>query len=218
MQTMTKQTNPAELLAQLPISDVENVHGVTFDGELAWLATGDRLLGIDPVSGEERRSFEVPSEAGTAFDGEHLWQLAGGKIRRVNRDTGEVMRTIDAPEGGVNISGMAFAEGHLWLGGYKDKRILKLDPETAKVVRVIETDRYVTGVSWTDGGLWCGASYDGEPISELRRIEPDTGNVAEAITLPEGVNCSGLEVNSAGGQIYFGSGPNLRTAKLPSSN
>ncbi len=219
MQTMTTtEHKPAQLLSELSFDDVDNVAGVTFDGELAWFATGDRLIGIDPESGERRKTFDVAADAGTAFDGEHLWQLAGDKILQINRDSGEILQTLEAPEGGVNISGMAWAEGHLWLGGFKDKRILKLDPTTAKVVRIIESDRFVTGVSWNDGEMWCGASYDGEPTAELRRVNPETGEVTAAIELPEGIGCSGLDVDAAGGRIYFGSGASLRTAKLPSAN
>jgi len=59
-----------------PFPGVHHVHGVTFDGQHVWFATGDKLNALDPASGQTVRSIDVAAHAGTAFDGEHLIQIA----------------------------------------------------------------------------------------------------------------------------------------------
>jgi streptogramin lyase len=78
---------------------------------------------------------------------------ASGKIDPV---TGRVLATIPAPGGGGD-SGLAWAEGTLWVGEYRERKIHQIDPETGAILRTITSDRFVTGVSWVDGTLWHGA-------------------------------------------------------------
>jgi hypothetical protein len=48
-------------------------------------------------------------------------------------------------------------------------------------------------VTWVDGELWHGTSEGDD--SELRRIDPNTGEVHDSIEMPRGVAVSGLESN-----------------------
>ena len=173
-----------------PFEGVEAVHGLTFDGENIWFASGDRLNAVDPKSGKALRSFEVPAHAGTAFDGTHLYQIAEKQIQKIDPKTGRVLSTIPSPGKGED-SGLAWAEGTLWVGQYNDRKIHEVDPETGKVLRTIESNRHVTGVSWVDGELW-HATWEADE-SELRRLDPKTGAVLEQLVMPEGVFISGLE-------------------------
>src|ERR671936_78797 len=102
-----------------PFPEVDQVHGVTFDGRHVWFASGDRLNAFDPGSGRIVRSIELAAHAGTAFDGRYLFQLAGDRIQKIDPTTGRVLATIPAPGGGV--SGLAWAEGTLWVG--QDRKI-----------------------------------------------------------------------------------------------
>jgi glutamine cyclotransferase len=101
-----------------------------------------------------------------------------------------VLATIPAPGGGSD-SGLAWAEGTLWVGQHRDRKIHQIDPESGKILRTIESNRHVTGVTWVDGELWHG-TWEGDE-SEIRRIDPRTGDVLESIEMPKGVNVSGLE-------------------------
>lgn len=184
-----------------PFADVEAVHGITYDGRHVWLAAGDRLVALDPASGSTGRAIAVAATAGTAFDGKHLWQIAGGRIRKIDPGTGRVLAEIPAPGGGDD-SGLAWAEGALWVGQYRERRIHQIDPRTGAVLRTIESNRYVTGVSWLDGELW-HATWEGDE-SELRRVDPATGRILERFEMPRGVAVSGLE--SDGGDRFFGGG------------
>ena len=181
-----------------PFPDVERVHGVSYDGRYVWFAAGDRMHALDPASGEIVRSIDVAAQAGTAFDGRHLFQLAGGRIQKVDPETGRVVATIPAPGGGGD-SGLAWAEGTLWVGQYRDRKIHQVDPQTGAILRTIESKRFVTGVTWVDGELWHGTNENG--TSDLRRLDPRTGEVLETIEMPPGVAVSGLESN--GGDQFF---------------
>jgi glutamine cyclotransferase len=206
--------SPAEIVREYgPFPGVDNVGGVTYDGENVWFAAGDRLAAFDPASGEMVRTLDVPADAGTAFDGQHLFQIADHRILKIDPATGRVLATIPAPGGGGD-SGLAWAEGTLWVGQYRDRKIHQIDPDTGAILRTIESNRFVTGVSWVDGELWHGTSEGGE--SDVRRIDPGTGEVLEQLAMPSGVGVSGLE--SDGGDRFFcggGKSGKVRAVRRP---
>ena len=193
----------AEIIREYgPFPGVDKVHGVTHDGQRVWLAAGDRLTAFDPATGETLRSIEVVAHAGTAFDGRHLFQIAEDRIQKIDPKTGRVLATIPAPGGGGD-SGLTWAEGALWVGEYRGRKIHQIDPETGAILRTIESNRFVTGVTWVDGELW-HATWEGDE-SELRRVDPRTGEVLETLEMPAGVNVSGLE-SDGGERFYCGGG------------
>ena len=203
----------AEILREYgPFPGVDHVHGVTFDGQHVWFAAGDTLRALDPSSGETVGSIDAAAHAGTAFDGQHLFQIAEDRIHKIDPKTGRVLASIPAPAGGN--SGMAWAEGTLWVGQYRNRKIHQVDPQTGAILRVIETNRVVTGVTWVDGELWHG-TWEGDE-SDLRQIDPNTGEVLESIEMPPGTGVSGLE--SDGGDQFFcggGSSGKLRAVRRP---
>ena len=195
-----------------PFPGVEAVHGVTYDGQHVWFASGDKLNALDPASGKQLSAFDVAAHAGTAFDGRHLFQIAEDRIHKIELKTGRVLATIPAPGGGC--SGLAWAEGTLWVGQYRDRKIHQLDPQTGAILRTIESKRFVTGVTWVDGELWHG-TWEGDE-SELRRVDPGTGEVLEQLELPPGVGVSGLE-SDGGDRFFCGGGPSgkVRAVRRP---
>jgi glutamine cyclotransferase len=195
--------SPAKIIREYgPFPGVDHVHGVTYDGRNVWFAAGDTLKAFDPANGKTLRSIDVPAHAGTAFDGQHLFQLAGDRIQKIDPKTGHVLATIPAPGGGRD-SGLAWAEGTLWVGQYRDRKIHQVDPQTGVILRTIKSDRFVTGVTWVDGELWHG-TWEGDE-SDLRRIDPQTGEVLERLEMPPGVGVSGLESNGSD-QFFCGGG------------
>jgi len=205
---------PAEILREYgPFPGADAVAGVTHDGRRVWFASGDRINALDPASGTVERTIEVPAHAGTAFDGRHLFQIAEARIQKIDPGTGEVVATIPAPGGGGD-SGLAWAEGSLWVGQHRERKIHQIDPATGAVLRTIESNRFVTGVTWVDGELWHG-TWEGE-ASELRRLDPATGEVLELLDLPPGVGVSGLEADG-GDRFYCGGGSSgkVRAVRRP---
>ncbi len=195
-----------------PFEGAKHVHGVTHDGTRVWAATGPSLIAIDPDTGKQVSSLDAASDAGTAFDGEFLYQLAEDRIQKIDPKSGKVVGSIPAPGKGRD-SGLTWAEGTLWVGEYRERKIHQIDPETGAILRTIESNRFVTGVTWVSGELWHG-TWEGEE-SEIRRIDPDTGKVVERIEMPEGINVSGLE--SDGVSFFCGGGPTgkLRVVEKP---
>jgi glutamine cyclotransferase len=208
------KTSDAEILREYgPFPGADQVHGVTFDGQHVWFASGDKINAFDPASGTMQRSIEVAAHAGTAFDGKHLWQIAEDCIQKVDPKTGRVLATIPAPGNGGD-SGLAWAEGTLWVGQHRGRKILKIDPETGKILRTIESNRVVTGVTWVEGELW-HATWEGDE-SDVRRVDPKTGEVLERLEMPAGKGISGLE--SDGGDRFFcggGSTGKVRAIRRP---
>jgi glutamine cyclotransferase len=193
----------AEILREYgPFPEIDGVHGVTFDGQRVWFASGDRLNALDPETGKIVSGLNIAADAGTAFDGKHLFQIAESVIRKIDPSTGKVLNTIPAPGDGRD-SGLAWAEGTLWVGQYRDRKIHQIDPETGAVLRTIESDRFVTGVTWVDSELWHGTWQD--EASDIRRIDPDTGEVLELLELPAGTGVSGLEADR-GDRFFCGGG------------
>ena len=204
----------AEIVSEYgPFAGTERVNGVTYDGRHVWFASGDKLNAFDPASGNPVRSIDVAAHAGTAFDGRHLFQIAEDRIQKIDPKSGSVLATIPAPGGGRD-SGLAWAEGSLWVGQYRDRKIHQVDPDTGEILRTIESNRFVTGVTWVDGELWHATLESDE--SDLRRIDPTSGQVLERLELPNGVYVSGLEWD--GGDRFFcggGSSGKVRTVRRP---
>ena len=207
------KTSSAEILREYgPFPGVDHVHGVTFDGQHVWFASGDNLNAFDPASGKPVCSIDVAAHAGTAFDGQHLFQLAADRIQKIDPKSGRVLSTIPTP-GGAG-AGLAWAEGSLWMGQYQARKIVQIDPDTGAVLRTIDTKRHVTGVTWVDGELWHGTLEADQ--SDLRHIDPRSGDVLEAIEMPAGTMISGLE--SDGGDRFFcggGKSGKVRAVRRP---
>jgi glutamine cyclotransferase len=196
-----------------PFPGVDRVNGVTYDGEQVWFASGDKLNALDPASGKTLGSIDVAAHAGTAFDGRHLFQIAEERIQKIDPESGRVLATIPAPGGGGD-SGLAWAEGSLWVGEYRMRKIHQIDPDTGAILRTIDSNRFVTGVTWVDGELWYG-TWEGDE-SDLTRADPRTGEVLERVEMPAGVGVSGLE--SDGHDQFFcggGSSGKVRAVRRP---
>jgi glutamine cyclotransferase len=206
--------SPAQIIREYgPFSGADRVHGVTYDGQNVWFASGEKLNVFDPTSGSVLRSIDVAAHAGTAFDGKHLFQLAEARIRKIDPKTGRVLGSIPAPGGGGD-SGLTWAEGTLWVGHYREGKIHQVDPDTGAILRTIDSTRFVTGVTWVDGDLWHG-TWQGD-ASDLRRIDPQTGEVLQTLEMPAGAGVSGLE--SDGGDQFFcggGSSGKVRAVRRP---
>lgn len=196
-----------------PFPGVQAVHGVTYDGRQVWFAAGEKLIAMDPDSGSTQASIDIVADAGTAFDGKHLYQISDGTIVKLEPQSGRVLSRIPAPGAG-GASGMAWAEGSLWVAEYRQRKIYQVDPETGRVLRTIESNRYVTGVTWVDGQLWHGTWEDG--ASDLRQLDEKTGEVLQSVEMPAGIGVSGLESDGAG-CFFCGGGDSgkLRAVRRP---
>jgi len=193
--------SPAEIAEEYAFPGIDAVHGVTYDGSQVWFASGDKINAMDPKSGKMVRAIDAAAHAGTAFDGQHLFQIAEARIQKIDPKTGKVLSSIPAPGGGG--AGLTWAEGTLWVGQHRARKIHQIDPETGNILRTIESNRFVTGITWVDGELWHG-TWEGD-ASDLRRVDPRTGEVLERLEMPPGVAVSGLESDGRD-RFYCGGG------------
>ncbi len=196
-----------------PFAGADRIGGVTHDGQHVWAAAGSKLVAFDPESGALARTLDCPADAGTAFDGTHLYQIAEARIDKIDPATGSVVASIPAPGHGGD-SGLAWAEGSLWVGQYRDRKIHEINPETGAILRTIESNRFVTGVTWVDGELWHG-TWEGDE-SDIRRIDPESGAVLERLEMPPGTAVSGME--SDGANLFYcggGSSGKVRAVRRP---
>lgn len=198
-----------------PFAEQLPVHGVTYDGRQVWFATGEKLQALDPESGELLGALKLGCDAGTAFDGQFFYQLHQGRIRKIDPRSGEVISTLPTPDL-LDASGMAWAEGSLWVGQYSGRKILELDPNTGKILSEVVSDRFVTGVSFCAGELWHATQENGR--SEIRRVDRNTSEVLEQLELPTGITISGLEGDGSG-RFFCGGGKSgkLRVVKRPNT-
>jgi outer membrane protein assembly factor BamB len=197
-----------------PFDGSKHIAGVTHDGHWVWAATDHGLVAFDPANGEVARTIACACNAGTAFDGKYLYQIAEKRIDKIDPDTGKVLASIPAPGKGGD-SGLAWAEGSLWVGQHRDRKIYQIDPATGAIKRTIESNRFVTGVTWVDGELWHGI-WEGDE-SEIRHIDPQSGAVIERLQMPQGVGVSGLE--SDGADLFYAGGGGsgkVRAVRRPS--
>ena len=204
----------AEILHEYgPFPGVDRVDGVTYDGRQVWFCSRNRLNLLDPASGKTVRRIDIAGDAGTAYDGRYLYQIAEGRILKIDPETGAVLAAIPAPGGGGD-SGLAWGEGTLWVGQYRERKIHQIDPETGKILRTIQSNRFVTGVTWVEDELWHG-TWEGEQ-SEVRRVDPRTGEVLERLEMPPGMGVSGLESDGAD-RFYCGGGDSgkVRAVRRP---
>jgi len=204
----------AEILHEYgPFPGVDRVDGVTYDGRQVWFCSRNRLNLLDPASGKTVRRIDIAGDAGTAFDGRYLYQIAERRILKIDPETGAVLAAIPAPGDGGD-SGLAWGEGTLWVGQYRERKIHQIDPETGKILRTIQSNRFVTGVTWVEDELWHG-TWEGEQ-SEVRRVDPRTGEVLERLEMPPGMGVSGLESDGAD-RFYCGGGDSgkVRAVRRP---
>jgi glutamine cyclotransferase len=205
---------PAEVVSEYgPFPGVDRVHGVTYDGARVWFAANDQLHALDPDTGALVGALPVACDAGTAFDGTYLFQIASRRIHKIDPRTGAVVASIPAPGNGDD-AGLTWADGALWVGQHRSRKIHKLDPETGAILRTLESNRFVTGVTWVDGELWHATAEAG--TSEVRRVDPETGEVITRLTMAPGAFVSGLESDGRD-RLFAGDGRNgaLRAIRRP---
>jgi len=196
----------AEIVTELEIADVRAIHGVTFDGRSIWFAADDGDL-VQVDAGSQKvvsRTRGIGVRAGVAFDGTHVWAICGERIDRIDPATRAVVRSIPAPD--THVSGLAWGENALWVGVYRDKKILKLDPADGRILKTIALGRLVTGVSWADGELWHGSVAEESPPTGggLHRLDPESGAETLELHLPLREGAAGVEYDPTRGVFWVG--------------
>src|SRR6266850_736088 len=148
---------------------------------------------------------------GVTYDGRNVWFASGDKLNAFDPASGKTVRALEV----AAHAGTAFDGVHLFqIAEARIGKIHQVDPETGAILRTIESNRFVTGVTWVDGDLWHG-TWQGDE-SELRRVNPRTGEVLESLEMPPGAGISGLESDGKD-QFFCGGGASgkVRAVRRP---
>jgi outer membrane protein assembly factor BamB len=205
---MKRMNNTTTAVVDKELTPGGKVHGVTFDGKRIWYASDDAIVAVDPKTDTVTKRLSATAKAGTAFDGTHLYQLDGEKILVLDPSDGRTVRTLPSPRPG-ECSGLAYADGHLFVGEYKDARIHKIDAKTGEVTKTLSSDRWVTGVACVDGAIWHATGNNGDGPPQIRRLAED-GTVEEVLEVSGVEYISGLESDGSGGFWCGGENGKLR--------
>jgi serine/threonine protein kinase len=140
-----------------------------------WVGTRTlQVLRLDPRTGRPAAP-PIPvrrDPAELAVHGDTLWVAAedgsGAEILRFDARTGALEASIPSIP---NISGMAYAYGHVWTLHGGPNHLVERDPETLRTVKFISLPGGVAGALATGGGaLWVTVTDE----DELVRYDPRT--------------------------------------------
>lgn len=148
------ETNRVATEFELPARCVE----VTIAEDALWLSCGvdDRVLKVDPVSGEVLLDLEIANPVVVAVDGD-VWVGTATTTVQLDPATGDVLAELDAgaaPEGDVELD-----EDSIWVRNSEDF-LIRFDRETGARVQQITADLLTGGdMLLLDGHVWVSA-YD----------------------------------------------------------
>ena len=163
-----------------PFPGVARVNGVSYDGAHVWIATGDTLNAIR--SGERQDGAQARRRRAC---GNRLRRPAPLPDRRRPHPDGRPRdrpRDRDHPDARRRRLGNGVGGRDAVGRATSRRKIHQVDPETGAILRTLESNRFVTGVTWVDGELW-HATWEGDE-SELRRIDPQSGEVLTQLDMP----------------------------------
>jgi len=97
----------------------------------------------------------------------------------------------------MRIRGLTWAEGTLWVGQYRDRKIYQIDPETVAILRTIEFNRFVTEVTWVEEEL---SPPPHQNIADSRTIKDysKANSEPDALRSPWRIRCCAIVVHIFG--------------------
>lgn len=158
---------------------------------------------IDPLTHRVRflppglGSFDVqPDSTGFVVTARGLWILVGSRVLRLDPRTGRVVKTIRLPRGrGMSCRRrdhgvlLAAGGGAVWVGTQDStfcastrttRRLLRIDPRTSRVTRVVRLRAAYGQLAVGSGGVWALTDRD-QP--SLHRIDRGTGRPLRVVSL-----------------------------------
>ena len=135
----------------------------------------------------------------------------GDRIQKVDPATGRGGRDHPGARRRAATRASTWAEGTLWVGQYRARKIHQVDPETGAILRTIDSDRFVTGVTWVERRALArhlGGRARASCATSIRR----RAKCSSASRCRAGINVSGLESDGAG-VFYCGGGSQRQGAR-----
>ena len=167
------------------------------------------LSRIDPATSQvlQTVSLTLPGNAGPeaiAFGDGSLWVTTieldasdnplPGTLERVNPTTGQQQATVPIGRGALDVE---VSPGAVWVTGYEDNAVLRIDTATNTVAATIPVPGGPVGLAFGAGSLWV-SSDDGK----VARIDPATNSIVTTIATQD----SGGFVAFGGGAVWMTNG------------
>jgi hypothetical protein len=165
---------------------------VAMADDAVWVALGEEVVKIDPVSGETQLTAPVGGSY-LAYGAGSVW-VAGpeGALVRVDPTTGTPVASIPVAPAGVTE--VAATDDAVWVTSKTAGAVYRIDPSSNAVVASITTGRGAHGVVIDRSGVWV-TNYEEPTVS---RIDPVTNTVVATV---EDVG-SGVGIVAADGAIW----------------
>jgi hypothetical protein len=134
---------------------------------------GGRLLRVDPVRKRVVEDIALPAApVAVAADSSAAWvATAGGQVLMVSQKRNRIAATIDAGGPPGFSQTIAVGTGGVWLADPFDEQVVRIDPETRRVMARIPAGA-VTGLAVTRDAVWALSSLG------LVRVDPAQDRVA----------------------------------------
>ncbi len=136
------------------------------------------------------RPLALAVAAAAIVAGVALWIGLRGGDERPPAIPGDTLVGIDARSGGATApvalggrpSGVALADGSVWVGDVSRGAVERVDPERGAVVQTIPVGSGPDGIGAGEGAVWATDALAGT----LLRISPETDTVVQTIPMPTG--------------------------------
>lgn len=194
-----------------------------------WLASADASMvwTYDPAAEFCQEVLSLPDVHYACPSPDGVWFIAGGgrlgqQLLLWCGESNRFIRRFDCPDGAA--SGVAFANGKLWLSHRRNRKLFCLDPESGRNLWTIRVEHQIFSPTSHGAELWC-VECDPGPLGDwsdarqasyaFLRYDPVREQVAERIPVPFRPAC--MAVNS--GQFWYAldgeTGVRTQTRSLP---
>jgi DNA-binding beta-propeller fold protein YncE len=146
---------------------IAGIDNLAFAGDELWGAAGDRLVRLDPRSGQILATISLPTVGAhrVVADGAALWVPLDDGVFRIDRAAATAEKIPLRCPGSREA---AIGHGSLWLACKDTGTVMRVDPVSRQVVAAIATGRGAHHVAIGDGAVWV-TNYEENTVS---RIDP----------------------------------------------
>ena len=193
-----------EQLGPLPDEFERGPAGIAVSGQSVWIAHGDEVTELDPISGERRRTIRAGGRwhREVAANEQRVWvgyndvtrpstKIPSPGIDLIDTSTG---RRLERAKLVSDASEIVFASGRLWVAVRVTGAVWELDPASGLLQRTLAVGNEPEGIAFHDNSLWVTNELD----ATLRRINPTTGETETVIPIGYALG----EVAAAQGRLF----------------
>jgi hypothetical protein len=182
----TARGRPSAVVGRIRIDGF--AEGLTFGAGALWMAAGDRLLRIDPVSGRVAARIPIAQKdsgpAGVAFGAGAVWVPVAvpGSVWRVDPASNKVVARIPLGESLAGFIGVTASDDMVWItsgeqqDGQRGGILIRVDPHRNRVTARLPLPGVPSDVAANRSSVWV-ATTSGQVLV----VEPGRGRIVGAV-------------------------------------